>query len=71
MAAFGVAASVLVILMFVLSLAVALAQDFVVRIAEVGVRAVKRWGGAILIGVGCLLIALAVWADFFSRFIPR
>lgn len=71
LAAFGVAASTIVVLMFVLSLTIATAQNLVVRMAAVGVRAVKSWGGGILIAVGCLLIALAVWADFFARLIPR
>ncbi len=56
--------------MFALSFTVAIAQEVVTRMADVGAGAVKRWGGRVLIGVGLWLIVLAVGANLFARFFP-
>ena len=37
---------------------------------KAGAARVKRWSGLVLVGVGLWLLALAVWADFFARFVP-
>lgn len=70
MAAFAVAALVIVLLMFSLSLAVATAQEGLVRTLRAHVAHVKRWGGWILVGVGLWLVALTVFADFFAGIFP-
>lgn len=57
-------------LMFVLALAVALAQESLVARLRANTERVKIWGGRILILVGLWLIALAIWADFFVQFLP-
>jgi cytochrome c biogenesis protein CcdA len=63
--AFVVAALTMVLLMFALSLAVALAQSRLVNTLKANVHEVKRWGGWILILVGLWLIVLGIWADYF------
>ena len=65
-----VASLVIVLLMFTLSLAVAGAQDRVVRFLGARSAQVKRWAGWVLIVVGVWLIALTLFADFFSRVFP-
>ena len=64
------AALALVALVFVLSLALATAQERTVEAMREGAPAVKRWGGRILIAVGAWFIALAVFAGFFARIFP-
>ena len=54
------------VLVFLLALAMATAQERVVSPLEASAPAVKRWGGRILMLVGAWLIALAVFADFFD-----
>lgn len=65
--AFVVAAIVMVLLMFGLSLLIATAQEHIVNVLRANVAQIKRWGGAILIAVGLWLIALAIWANFFLQ----
>lgn len=57
-------------LMFLLAFAIALAQEGLVDRLRANTEQVKIWGGRILVLVGLWLIALAVWADFFVRFLP-
>jgi hypothetical protein len=59
-----------VVLVFLLALAMATAQERVVSPLEASAPAVKRWGGRILMLVGAWLIALAVFADFFAGVFP-
>jgi cytochrome c biogenesis protein CcdA len=65
-----VAASVTVVLMFTLALAIATAQDRLVTKLRAHVADVKRWGGIILVLVGLWLFALTVFADFFAEVFP-
>ena len=65
-----VAAAVLVLLMFALATALALAQERTVVSMWEGAPAVKRWGGGILVAVGLWFIALSAFADFFARVFP-
>jgi hypothetical protein len=60
----------MVVLVFTLALTLAAAQERVVERMREGTGAVKRWGGRILVLVGAWLIALAVFADFFSGIFP-
>lgn len=64
------AALALVTLVFVLSLALATAQERTVEAMRKGAPAVKRWGGRILIAVGVWFVALAVFAGFSARIFP-
>ncbi|MFP3853745.1 MAG: hypothetical protein ACLFWD_05560 [Anaerolineales bacterium] len=57
-------------LMFVLALAIALAQEDLVARLRANSERIKIWGGGILMVVGVWLIALAVWAGFFVQFLP-
>lgn len=68
--AFIVAALVIVLLMFTLSLAIAGAQEGLVATLKAHVAQVKRWGGWILIAVGLWLFALTAFADFFAGIFP-
>ena len=68
--AFGVAALMMALLMFGLSLLIARAQEHVVKALRARVVQVKQWGGRILILVGVWLIILSVWADTFARIFP-
>jgi cytochrome c biogenesis protein CcdA len=56
-----------VLLMFALSLAVALAQSRLVNTLKASVHEVKRWGGWILVLVGLWLVILGIWANFFAK----
>jgi cytochrome c biogenesis protein CcdA len=67
MVAFVVAALAMVLLMFALSLAVALAQSRLVNTLKASVHEVKRWGGWILVLVGLWLVILGIWANFFAK----
>ena len=64
------AALVIVLLMFGLSLAVARAREGLVASLRAHAADVKRWGGWILAGVGTWLVLLAVFADAFARLFP-
>lgn len=57
-------------LMFLLALAVALAQENLVARLRVEAGRIKVWGGRILVLVGMWLIILALWVDFFVQFLP-
>jgi cytochrome c biogenesis protein CcdA len=61
-----VAAASLVILMFALALLLAAAQERTAEALRAGAPAIKRWGGRVLVLVGAWLVALGVFADFFS-----
>jgi hypothetical protein len=65
-----VAALVIVVLMFSLSLSLASAQERVVTTMQAGAPSVKRWGGRILVLVGAWFIILAVFAGSFARVFP-
>lgn len=61
--AFGIAATMIVALMFATAFAATFASaDTAARFRTSG-PAVKRWGGRILIGVGIWILALAIFAD--------
>lgn len=70
MGAFAVAALMIVLLMFSLSLAVATAQEGLVSTLRAHVAQVKGWGGWLLIAVGLWLVALTLFADFFAGIFP-
>ena len=58
----------MVLLMFGLSIAIALAQSRLVGTVKARVQEIKRWGGWVLILVGLWLIVLGIWAEFFTKF---
>ena len=68
--AFVVAALAIVVLMFVLALSVATAQERTVTAMQVAAPTVKKLGGRILVLVGTWFVALAIFADFFARIFP-
>ncbi len=68
--AFVVDALTMSALMFILALAIALAQESIVARLRANTEQVKIWGGRVLMVVGLWLIALAIWADFFVQFLP-
>ena len=68
--AFVVDALTMSALMFILALAVALAQESLVARLRANTEQIKIWGGRILAAVGVWLIALAIWAEFFVQFLP-
>jgi len=68
--AFGVAALMIVILMFGLALIVGAAQQRTVDLLKAGAPTVRRWGGRILLGVGVWFIALGVFSRFFADVFP-
>lgn len=68
--AFGVAAVMMVILMFVLALVIGSAQTRRVDAMKAGAPTVKRWGGRILLALGAWFIALGVFAPFFVDVFP-
>ncbi|MGH2562537.1 MAG: hypothetical protein ACRDJH_26045 [Thermomicrobiales bacterium] len=70
LAAFVVAALIIVLLLFGLAMAIGTAQEQVVATLRASTAQVKRWGGWILILVGVWSIALAIWADWFARIFP-
>jgi cytochrome c biogenesis protein CcdA len=62
-----VAGIVLVILLFLMAVAVARAQQRVVERLRARSNDVKRWGGWVLLVVGGWFIVLAIWPHFFAR----
>ncbi len=68
--AFGVAALMMVLLMFTLALVIGAAQERTVEAMRAGAPAVKRWSGRILVLVGAWFIALGVFSDFFVDVFP-
>ncbi len=68
--AFGIAALMIVILMFVLALVVGAAQQRTVDALKAGAPTVKRWGGRVLVIVGVWFITLGVFSDFFADVFP-
>lgn len=68
--AFGVAAVVIVALMFTAAFTVSRAQDATVERIQASAPKVKKWGGAVLVLVGVWFISLAVFADFFAQVFP-
>ena len=68
--AFVVDALTMSVLMFVLALAISLAQDELVARWRASSEQVKIWGGRILAAVGVWLIVLAIWAEFAVKFLP-
>ena len=70
--AFGVAALMMVLLMFTLALVIGAAQQRTVEAMRAGAPTVKRWGRRILMLVGAWFIALAClptssWTSFLCR----
>jgi hypothetical protein len=70
LSAFAVAAVVIVLLMFTVSVAIATAQEGMIAAFRTHVKDVKRWGAWILIAVGAWLLVLAAFADFFVGMFP-
>ena len=70
MLAFGVAALMMVLLMFTLALVVGAAQQRTVEAMKAGAPTVKRWAGRILLLVGAWFIALGVFSGFFADVFP-
>lgn len=64
--AYVIAAAMLSTLMFTLALAMARAQEGLVKGMVAGAPTVKRWGGRILLIVGAWFIVVAIFADAFS-----
>jgi protein-S-isoprenylcysteine O-methyltransferase Ste14 len=64
------AAVVIVVLMFVLSVVVARAQESTVARLQASAPAIKRWGGAVLLAIGACFIVLGVFADTFADLFP-
>lgn len=60
----------MVLLIFGLSLAIAGAQERVVKSLQANVTSVKLWGGRILLLVGAWFFLLAVFANFFADVFP-
>lgn len=55
------------LVMAALVIAIGIAQARIVNAMKTNTQAVKRIGGAILVGVGSWLIILALWASFLTR----
>lgn len=68
--AFGTAAAVLAVLLFVFALIVARAQETTVQAIRARAGQVKRYGGYVLVAVGLWSITLAVFAEFFAKYFP-
>lgn len=68
--AFATAGLVIVLLLFGLAAATALAQKQVITTLQTSVGNVKRWGGWVLIGIGLWTLSLAIWAEQFSHIFP-
>lgn len=68
--AFATAGLVIVLLLFGLAAAIALAQKQVITTLQTSVGNVKRWGGWVLIGIGLWTLSLAIWAEQFSHIFP-
>ncbi len=68
--AFGLAAIVIVVLMFTAAFTVSRAQEATVERIQATAPKIKRWGGAVLVAVGLWFISLAVFADFFAQIFP-
>ncbi len=64
---FTVAASMIVLLLFVAALVVALARASTLDRFKTAGPAVKRWGGRILILVGAWFLFLAIFTDAARR----
>lgn len=70
LAAFGTFTVVVVLLMFAVALTVAGSQGKVTETLQSRAPDIKRWGGIILIIVGLWMLALGLFADFFSGLFP-
>jgi len=46
------------------------AQDTVIQKARHNIQQIKQTGGYILIGVGCWLVLLALFANYFATIFP-
>lgn len=70
MIAFGVAASVIVLLLFGLTLAIGTARQHVLATLHANTTRIKQLTGLILLLVGLWTLALALWADTFATIFP-
>ena len=59
-----------ILLTFLTMLAILTAQDTVIQKARHNVQQIKHIGGYILIGVGCWLVLLALFIDYFATIFP-
>lgn len=57
-------------LMFGLAGLVGAAQERVIDALKAETGRVKRWSGLVLVAAGLWLLALAIWAGFFTGFFP-
>lgn len=57
-------------LMFAISLTIALAQEEFITALKLEAFHIKKWSGGVLIAVGLFLIALSLWANIFARIFP-
>ncbi len=56
--------------MFMLSVLVARAQQTTVERLQTTAPAIKKWGGAILVGIGAWFLVLGIFAEQFSGMFP-
>ncbi|MGH2682420.1 MAG: hypothetical protein ACRDIX_04215 [Actinomycetota bacterium] len=69
-AAFVVAAAVLVVLAFGAAVTVAMAQERVANRLTEAAPSMKRWGGVVLVVVGLWFVAVGVFAETFADVFP-
>lgn len=68
--AFLLAALTMMWLMFGLAIAIATAQDSLIKRLRARTPQIKRWSGLILIGVGTWTALLAIWPALFFWLFP-
>jgi protein-S-isoprenylcysteine O-methyltransferase Ste14 len=61
---------VIVVLMFALSVIIARAQEATVERLQASAPTIKRWGGALLLGIGAWFIVLGIFAESFAGLFP-
>lgn len=70
MAAFVVAAGVLVILAFAAAVTAGVAQDRLATRLTAAAPSMKRWGGVLLVVVGLWFVVLGLFAETFAEVLP-
>ena len=68
--AFVIATLAFVLVLLVLAMIIARAQERAVAGLQAGAPQVKRWGGYILVAIGAWFLVLAIFANFFTRIFP-
>lgn len=56
--------------MFILSVLVSRAQQTTVERLQATAPAIKKWGGAILVGIGVWFLVLGIFAERFAGLFP-